>query len=98
MDDLFDVLNSLYVLISGAIPVLIGLGALLFVWGLVVFVLNTSRGNEDGIENGKRLMIWGIIALFVMVSVWGLVGVLNQFTGIEQGGTPPDIPLLPEFP
>ena len=31
-------------------------------------------------------MIYGVIALFVMVSVWGLVGLIGNTFGIQQGG------------
>jgi len=66
-------------------PLVIGAAMLFFLYGLMKFVLNS--GNEDAKDEGKRIMIWGIIALFVMVSVWGLVRLLNQETGISAGGT-----------
>ena len=34
---------------------------------------------------GKQYMIWGIIALAVMLSIWGLVGVLKNTFGINVG-------------
>ncbi|MBP9749676.1 MAG: hypothetical protein KBD21_03020 [Candidatus Pacebacteria bacterium] len=70
-------------LIAAAIPVLIALGLLLFIWGLVVFIF--SQGDDDAQARGKRLMVWGVIALFVIVSVWGLVALLNQLVGVDQG-------------
>jgi hypothetical protein len=70
-------------LVETAVPVLIALGLLGFIWGLVTFIF--SSGNEDAKEEGKRKMIWGIITLFVIVSVWGLVGLLNQVSGVQQG-------------
>ncbi len=41
-------------------------------------------------------MIAGIIALFVMAAVWGLVGVLANTFGVQTGGaaTPPEVPLI----
>ncbi len=39
-------------------------------------------------------MIWGIVALFVIVSVWGLVSLLQLLTGAGGGGTPTAPPLL----
>ena len=50
--------------------------------GLFIFIFNA--GNEDKIEDGKKLMFWGGIALFVMFSVWGLVGILRNTFGIEN--------------
>lgn len=76
-------LESIGGLINAAIPVLIALGLLLFIWGLVVFIF--SQGDDDAQARGKRLMVWGVIALFVIVSVWGLVALLNQLAGVDQG-------------
>lgn len=42
-----------------------------------VFKLVFANGNEESIKEAKSFMIYGIIALFVMVSVWGLVNILT---------------------
>jgi len=76
-------------LINALLPVVIALGLLLFIWGLVQFIF--SSGDEAAKDEGKRKMIWGVIALFVIVSVWGLVELLNQITGIEQGAGYADV-------
>jgi uncharacterized membrane protein len=70
-------------LIGALIPVVIALGLLLFIWGMVQFIF--ASGDEAAKEEGKRKMIWGVITLFVIVSVWGLVALLNQLTGVGQG-------------
>jgi hypothetical protein len=72
-------------IINLAIPVLVALGVLFFIWGLVQFIF--ASGDESAKDEGKRKMIWGVIALFVIVSVWGLVALLNQVTGVTQGKT-----------
>jgi hypothetical protein len=36
-------------------------------------------------------MIWGVIALFVMVSVWGLVTLLQTNLGVTAGAAPGNI-------
>ena len=66
-------------LITATIPVIISLALLYFFWGLAQFILNTGGGKEQ--EEAKNVMLWGIIALFVMVSVWGLVRVLQSTFG-----------------
>jgi hypothetical protein len=83
-------LQGLGELIDIAIPLLIALAILLFIWGLVVFIF--AQGDDDAKKQGRSLMVWGVIALFVIVSVWGLVALLNQITGVDQGTgfTPPE--------
>ncbi len=53
------------------IPIVAGLALLYFFWGLAKFILHAD--NEDKREEGKQVMKWGIVALFVMVSIWGIV-------------------------
>ena len=47
-----------------------------FIWGLVRFTY--SAGDESGRTEGKRIMVWGTIALFGMTTVWGLVYIVKS--------------------
>ncbi len=67
------------------IPIVIGLGLVYFFWGLANFIANS--GDEKGREEGKSKMIWGTLALFVMVSIWGIIGLFNESLTVNQGGT-----------
>lgn len=75
------------------IPFLLLLATLYFFWGLTKFIL--KAGNEEAQGEAKQIMIWGVVAVFVMVSFWGLVGFLSS-TFDTSGSTinvitPPDI-------
>ncbi len=88
-------LTSVGQLINTALPIVVGLALLGFFWGLAMFVFNA--GNEEKRGEGRSIMIWGVVALFVMVAVWGLVNflgtaLLGSPTG--SGGTP-TIPSVP---
>ncbi|MBX4199132.1 hypothetical protein KW800_02590 [Candidatus Parcubacteria bacterium] len=72
-------------IISRAIPLTVALALLAFLFGLMKFVF--KAGDESAQEEGKRVMLWGIIALFVMVAVWGLVKFVAESLGIGTGGT-----------
>ena len=65
-----------------------GVALLAFFWGLAKFIFR-SAGDEKAVEEGKRVMIWGVVALFVMVSVWGIVrfvqGELGLTSLVDQG-------------
>lgn len=52
-----------------------------------------AAASPQGKKMGRTVMLYGIIVLFVMVSVWGLVGLLQQTFGLSSGGTvsPPKI-------
>jgi hypothetical protein len=76
-------------IIDMLIPIVFALALLTFFWGLVRFIF--AAGGEEAKETGKRLMIGGLIALFVMSAVWGIVRLLAETVGVETGGTA-DIP------
>ncbi|MFH1608852.1 MAG: hypothetical protein ABH951_02425 [Patescibacteria group bacterium] len=78
-----DLFNYITCIISkSVIPLIIGLAVVLFIWGVVQYVINTE--DEAKKKKGKQFMIWGIIALTVMVSVWGLVSILGRTLGINN--------------
>jgi len=70
-------------LIGILLPIVVALALLFFFWGLAKFIL--ASGDEDAKDQGKRIMIWGVVALFVMASVWGLVAFFGNLTGVDQG-------------
>ncbi len=72
--------RELLQLVSNAVGLLSAVALLVFIWGVVMFIANTS--DDEKRAAGKKKMVWGIIALFVLVSVWGLVLLIRQITGI----------------
>lgn len=88
-----DVICVFVDLITTAIPVVAGLALVVFFWGLAKLILNA--GNETGREEGKLIMKWGIVALFVLVSIWGLVAFI---AGDIFGFSPIRLPVAPILP
>jgi hypothetical protein len=78
-------------LIRMTIPILASLALLAFIWGLVKFIARVG-GDEKAIQEGKSLMIWGVIALFIMVSIWGILRFFSDSLGLTSFG----IPTLPQ--
>ena len=78
-------LTKLGRLIDIATPVVFALALLAFFWGLAVYIFN--QGNEEKKGQGKNIMIWGVIGLFVMVSVFGIVRILRETLGITTSET-----------
>jgi|SRR3989338_5425900 len=64
---------------------LFGLATIIFLWGIIQYVIAQS-GDEKKLADAKRVMIWGIIGLFIMSSAWGIVSVLCNFFGTCPGG------------
>lgn len=73
-------------------PVLVSIALLVFFWGMAKYI--AKAGSEEGRREGREVMIWGITALFVMVSLWGIIAfmqlaifdrVLSPTTNSPQG-------------
>jgi hypothetical protein len=77
-------------IIQSLIPIVIGLAVLVFLWGVLKYVV---AKDEDTQKEARGVMLYGIIALFVMVSVWGLVNILGDTLRLNQATpNPPSIP------
>ena len=90
--------NLMKDIIQPLFPILIGLGILLFFWGLARYLFAMS-GDSKQIGPAKEYMIWSVVTITVMLSVWGLVQLLQ---GIFLNGSaitaPPSIPTFGSGP
>lgn len=67
-------------LVNTATQLLVGIAVLAFFWGIVKFI--GHAGDENKQKEGKNIMVWGIVGLFVMLSTWGIIKVLQSELGI----------------
>ncbi|OHA89452.1 MAG: hypothetical protein A3C70_02960 [Candidatus Zambryskibacteria bacterium RIFCSPHIGHO2_02_FULL_43_14] len=86
-----ELVNIFINLIQATLPLLMGLSLLVFVWGLVKFI-SRAGGDEKAVTDGKKLMMWGLIALFVMISIWGILRFFYSSLGFSKTF---GLPLLP---
>lgn len=70
-----------------AVPLLIAAAVVVFLYGVLKFI--TSSGDAEKRKESQGVMIWGIIGIAVMVSVWGLVRILTGTVNPEN--TVPEI-------
>jgi len=92
LEGLTTLLDSIGRLVDLALPIVVGLALLGFFYGLAKFIFSAS--DPDKQKEGRSIMIWGVVALFVMVSVWGLVNFLGNSLDIDQGDASPDVPTV----
>ena len=78
-------------LINKIIPVLFAVALVYFFWGVIKYI--RSAGDPKEADAGKSIMIYGIIGLAVMVSVYGLINFLTNSAGLDN--TPIVIPKVP---
>lgn len=75
-------ISTLSKIINGLIPIVLAIAVLIFFWGLSQYLLN-AQNSEKRIE-GINIMFMGVIAIFVMVSIWGIIRILQQTFKVDQ--------------
>ena len=84
-------------LIGLAGPILLSLGVLAFFFGLIMFIWKGSEGEEKR-KGWLQFMGYALIAIFAMVSVWGIVAFIGSTLGIGnvQSIPTPALPVTPK--
>ena len=92
IDTLVSRLDTL--IINPLILFMMALAILVFVWGVVEFLMNQGGGEEKSIASGKQHIFWGLIWLLIMVGVYGILHLLINTFGIS--GPPGTSIVLPK--
>jgi hypothetical protein len=75
------VISKISELLSEALPVLVALGVVYFIWGVIQYFIADS---EEAKNTGKDRIIYGIIGLAVVISVWGLVYLITETFNLQR--------------
>jgi len=87
---IFGFLDAANTLINRLIPFIIALTVLVFLWGVFRFVI---ANDQEKRKEARGYMVWGVVSLFVMVAVWGLVNVLVRTFQLDTNAPPgPQVP------
>lgn len=70
-----------FLIIKPLIGVLSAAALLLFFWGGAQFILNA--GSEEERSTGRKHMMWGIIGLFIIAGVYGILAILGGTFGFS---------------
>lgn len=82
------IIKSVSSLLNGLVTLLIGLAVVWFIWNVIRYAMSEE---EDGKDKARSQMVNGIIAIAVMVSIWGIVALLRNAFGVENSQIPNSI-------
>ena|SRR3989339_1788045 len=92
VQDLGTLLGFIKFMMEAALPILVGIAVIYFIWSLLMFLRESGSKKDEA----RGHMLWGIVILFVMVSIWGLVNILGSSLGSDKTApTNLDTTLLP---
>jgi hypothetical protein len=75
--------NILSFIDNAVIPFILGIGFLLFVWGMFNYFIR-GGANDEAKESGKSLIMYAIAGYVVILAFWGIINILTD--GIGLGG------------
>lgn len=64
------------------IPMALAAALIAFFWGLAQFLFSGEAAENR--QKGINIMMMGILSMFVMVSIWGIVALLQRSLGISS--------------
>lgn len=67
--------------IDPAVKVVFTLGLFMFLWGFVEFLWKLKDGQVA--EDGKNHMVYGLVGMLIMVSVYGIISLVMNTFGID---------------
>ena len=76
-----DIFNSRVVASVGVL--LLSLAIVTFFAGMVRFIWSMRAGDGESAKTGRRFMLWGLLAVFVIFSVYGIVYFFQRTLGIN---------------
>ena len=71
------------------VPVIFALAMIVFIWGVVDYFFlrpasRASYSDRGGYGEGRQFILWGIVGIVVLFSVWGIVNLLLSTLGIAR--------------
>lgn len=81
-NDLGSFVTKMGTILSSIVPIMVTLALIYFIYGLAEYI--SVSGNEAKKAEGKNIMIYGTIAMFMIVSIWGVVQFIGKTVGVSE--------------
>jgi hypothetical protein len=75
------------------IGIVFALALYFVVWGIFKFVLHANDPEERA--KGRAAILWSIIGVFLMMSIWGLINILLNSFALDRSLDKNDLPSIP---
>lgn len=66
------------------VPVIFSFTFAVFIWGVIKYFFLHS-GEETKRAEGREFVLWGLVGMLILFSVWGFVNLLLSTLGIAPG-------------
>jgi hypothetical protein len=85
---MIELIDAVSKIITGTlIPLAFALCLLYFFWGVAKYI-RSGAGGANAAKEGKQVMVYGIIGLFVAFSIWGIITFIKSELGLPPVENP----------
>lgn len=77
VDEFVEKINT--VIINPILALLFAAGLLYFMWGVTMFIWKSD--SDEARRDGAKHMLWGVIGMFIMVAVGGIIKIIENTFG-----------------
>lgn len=92
----FTLLSTGQSLMNLLIRVLVGFAILMIIIGVVRFIMAGASGSEEAQAKAKGTILYGVLGLFVITTIWGLVAIVRRTLGTgTPGSANVELPCVP---
>ena len=82
-DIITPIANNVLRLVRVLVLIVFVLAIVAFGWGIVQFIF--AGGDPSAIGKAKSFLLWGLIGMAVLASLFGLITYIQSYFGIEGG-------------
>ena len=74
--------------LEGLVILLVSIAVLAFLFNIIRYFIIESD-SEAGREKARRYIVWSILGLVIILSIWGIYGILTTILGVGNTTLPP---------
>lgn len=74
------------------VPIAITLALIYFIWQVIQYVI---AADEESKTDKRQKMLYGVVGLFVIIAIWGLVNFIGTYLGVSPTANPIVVPFIP---
>ena len=78
--------NNILKTVNVFVTIVFVLAVVAFGWGIVQFIF--AAGDPTTLAKAKQFLLWGVIGIAVMASIFGVVTFLQNYLGVKSGVLP----------
>ncbi len=83
-----DLVEKFVGLINVIIPILISLAIVIFFYNTGKGIFGNAKSSGEAQTQLKETLLWGVLIIFVMVSIWGILNLIGgEFNLMQQSFT-----------